>query len=195
MAVDVVVLSQTAFALSARCGAVVFYKSFGVLFVWQDFFLTPPPPVQYQNENMPNSQPGLLFHKILYRSDPLIGSWTFIFFFLKDHQVTASCPVVQKSHKLRTFCQRGQVFFVFVFLFFVFFLSAQISVSCFCFLFFFSQRGQVFFVCSETQPSSSNTTLHSLSLDCRVAEAICKFWLNLFFYRNLILFIKAEHTP
>ena len=86
-------------------------------------------PVQYHNENMPNSQPGLLFHKILYRSDPLIGSWTFLFLFLKDHQVTASCPVVQKSHKLRTFCQRGQVFFVFVFLF--------------C---FFCQRGQVFLV-------------------------------------------------
>ena len=34
MAVDVVVLSQTAFALSARCGAVVFYKSFGALFVF-----------------------------------------------------------------------------------------------------------------------------------------------------------------
>ena len=134
-------------------------------------------PVQYHNENMPNSQPGLLFHKILYRSDPLIGSWTFLFLFLKDHQVTASCPVVQKSHKLRTFCQRGQVFFVFVFLLYVFFVSADkcFLFLFFCFLFFFSQRGQVFFVCSETQPSSSNTTLHFLCLDCLAAEAICKF--------------------
>lgn len=50
-------------------------------FLFDKMFFTPP--VQYQNENMPNSQPGLLFNKILYRSDPLIGSWTFLFFALK----------------------------------------------------------------------------------------------------------------
>ena len=36
-----------------------------------DFFLTGP-HVQYRNENMPTSQPELLFHEILHLREPQI---------------------------------------------------------------------------------------------------------------------------